>query len=217
METRKVIVSLVTISGVIILTGASAIADPTGRNLAIEGRSTVPIPGVPVGTTWGGNPPNPAFPQPAHPFGGVSVYDDVVYGPGFTVRVTSDTFANHVPSIELPPGKKFGGWIKFDFTNFDPADFNNYQIDIFDIKLAGEPNYINSVEVNIGVVSSDGNGIFWSGFGSDLGGTSGARGIDVELNFPPQFVEILWTQRVPSPGGPAILALGAIVASRRRR
>lgn len=167
----------------------------------------IPISGASMGnpalpnTGWGSiahAPGLPFPPGPQHPFGGLTVYDDQVFGPGFQVTVTSG-------AIPIPPGKRFAGFLQVDFTNWVPNDYLFHTFVFGPFKDQPDDNPINTLTlIGVGVAQADTtNGtISWMGFQSALMGNP--------------IVRIEWTQ-VPAPGSLALLGMAGLVGNRRRR
>ncbi len=136
-----------------------------------------------------------------HPFGGVSLYTDVLFG--------TDIF---VTSHELrpPPGKKFAGLIEIFYDAVYLIDFPHFEmIEISGIKEPGGKNFINSVEVvgalaDFSTISTDGFNIHFEAFSGDI------------FIYGNSVVSITWTQ-IPAPGALALLGLAGLMGMRRRR
>ncbi len=136
-----------------------------------------------------------------HPFGGVSLYTDVLYG--------TDIF---VTSHELPPppGKKFAGLIEIFYDTLYLFGFPHFEtIEMSGIKEPGGLNFINSVEVegplaDFSIVSTDGFNIFFAADSVDIG------------SYGNSVVSIIWTQ-IPAPGALALLGVAGLLGARRRR
>ncbi len=135
-----------------------------------------------------------------HLFGGFALFDDDVFsGGGFNIGVSSSEIA---PS----PGQSFAAEIVIDYdVNFGFLPLGagyTHSIDIIGIKGVGDPVLIDSVSVNVGLVSTDGFGISWSA-------------VESEILDAGSVVVITWGHGIPEPG--VLVLLGLAGFARRRR
>lgn len=126
--------------------------------------------------------------QGTHSLGGQSTYWDTNDSPlHYTVEVTS-TVVNQWSVI-----------FSMDFTNFEPAYYSNYTIDIVGLKSDGS---LLGVQGNSTGFSTDGNSIHWQGTGTELQGLG-------SLTFK--------VYQTPAPGALALVGMAGVFGSRRRR
>jgi hypothetical protein len=133
---------------------------------------------------------------PSHAFTGLTDYPDI----NGTITVTSQ-------ELQPPPDKKFAAEILIDYTLHTTHLSQNAMehIEIFGVKEPGEINEINTVDSNVGVVTTDGFNIF---FDADT----------IDIIAAGSIVQITWTQRlIPAPGAWALLGLAGLTGTRRRR
>ncbi|MFT3685339.1 MAG: hypothetical protein QM783_10505 [Phycisphaerales bacterium] len=126
--------------------------------------------------------------QGLHNLGGSSEFWDANFSQG-TLPVFVTSVVNNPYSLSLT----------VDFSSFFPGDFSELSISVPDLKQDGSIINVFASQGTV-VVNPDGNGFSWIGSGS--------------IQPPSVTFEITQT---PAPGAAAVLALGGLAASRRRR
>ncbi len=132
-----------------------------------------------------------------HLFSGSSLYDDdSFWGGGFNVGVSSS-------ELTPLPGQGFTAELVIDYTmGFLPLGAGyEHRVEILDITDGAA---IENVEVNVGVVNTDGFSISWSAIEGDILDAGGV-------------VTITWGEPIPAPGALALLGLAGLAVGRRRR
>ncbi len=180
MKTRIIVASLIASAAV----AASASADFVAGNLVGVNGSFGPGNGNDFGQfgTFVG--------QGAHALGGNSIYWDTNDQPfAYTVLVSSTVNDIHSVSFSL------------DFTNFAPAYYSVYHIEITGLKSDGSIAGVGGNATGFSV-SQDGNTVMWDGTGATLASIG-------TLSFK--------IDQVPAPGALALLGCAGLVGARRRR
>lgn len=142
-----------------------------GQPIGVEGWGDFIFGG---GTSWGGG----------HDIGGVSIFPDDNF----------PTFSMTLVSAILGPGHLS---LMLDFANFAPSDFATLTMEFYSLKSDGS---IIGVQASKGVVTTDGNNVFWS--------LSPGSAADEPIK-----IDVF---QIPAPGAIALLGVAGIAVRRRR-